>query len=99
MQGIADISIKLILISALEHYAQIIAVGPISLGAHLLSHAFVESCPGKRVRKRNSDIIGMSPAHQRNGLLNVLPGFSGISKLQEITSADSFPLQILACGN
>jgi hypothetical protein len=51
VQRITNGAIKRIGVSALEHDAQIVAVGPVLLGTELLPHTLVETRVGQRVGK------------------------------------------------
>src|SRR6185437_8417797 len=69
MQSIPYRAIELSRISCLEHNAEIIAVGPITLLPELRSYALVENCSGQRIGEGNSDVIGAHFADKCNRLL------------------------------
>src|ERR1035441_9207520 len=82
--------------SALEHHVQIVAVGPILLGAQLAGDHLVERRAGKRVRNRDADIVGPGIADQRDGLFDFGPGLAGVAELEEIAGPDVVAAQVVA---
>jgi hypothetical protein len=49
VESIAQGKVKLIFVSCLEHQAEVVAIGPVALGADLLLHPVEECCAGKRI--------------------------------------------------
>src|SRR5262249_46826353 len=93
MQGLTHRAIKLRGVGRLEHDAEIIAVGPVPLAAKLRLHTLIEARARKWIGERDSDIIRLRVANQRNGLLQFSPSFARIAELQEVAGANSGLLQ------
>jgi hypothetical protein len=89
VQGIAESQVKLVFVCRLEHQAQVVAIGPISLGADLLLHPVEECSARQRIRERDADVIRSRIADQLYRFLNVLPLLSGVAELQEIAGANT----------
>ncbi len=98
MKCVANRSIEAIGVGALEHHAEVVAVGPILLRSELLPDTLVKPGIWKRVRERNADVVGTRLANESNGLLDIAPVLTGISELEEIARADSFVVQMLTRG-
>ena len=74
---------------ALKHHVQIVAIGPVLLGAELAGDHLVERRARQRIGDRDADIVGPRLAHQRDGLFDFRPGLAGIAELQKEAGADA----------
>src|SRR5580700_4884426 len=59
-------------------------------------HAVEEFGSGKRVGNGDANVVGLRVTNQFDRVLNVLPGFTGISELQEVTGANPLAPEIFA---
>src|SRR3954447_4049756 len=75
--------------SPAEHHTQIAAFRPVRLSAHLARNKLKELGPRKRIGNRNSDIVGFGFANHPDRLLNLVPAFARVSKLEEEAAADT----------
>src|SRR5271165_7488629 len=96
MKCVANRAIKCVGISAFEHHAEVVAVGPILFRSELLTHALVEPSVRKRVREGNTDVVGTRLANESNSPLNIVPILTRIAELDEVARADAFALQMPA---
>src|ERR1700734_542655 len=89
MQGFTDCSIEISRVSGLEHYAKIIAVGPIALRPKLHPNTFIEDSARQRIGEGYSDIIRPQLPHQGYRLLKFDPSLTGVAELQEEACANA----------
>src|ERR1700729_3978250 len=81
VQSIVEGAIEIVCVGALEHHGQVFTIGPVGLLPELSLYAIEKLSARQRVRDGNTNIIGAGISNQADCILNIFPGFAGITEL------------------